>query len=70
MIKYKVYRQDTSLGNSYGGGSRIMLVEVDFSGWVRNSFDTVEQAVQACKEDEHSSLNYEELLILPTLYLN
>ena len=60
---YVVYE----LNNILGSEKHLSLERVDFKGWVRNAFDTEEEAIQALINDEKHYMPY---VILKEVYIN
>jgi hypothetical protein len=62
-IKYVVYELNNIMGNT----EHQSLSEITFDGYVRNSFDTEEEAIQALVDDESM---YVDFIILKQVHLN
>jgi hypothetical protein len=60
--KYSVYAFNPVMGSDI----HLALEEVEFKGWVYNSFDTEEEAIQALVKDEKQ---YTEYIILTKVYI-
>lgn len=70
MIQYTIYRLDENhLKESeslYRTEKRVCLIQVDLEGWDRNSFDSIEMALEYMKQQE---MYYTDYTILPNIYL-
>lgn len=55
--KYVVYELNRVMGSE----KHLALEKVEFKGWIGNSFDTEEEAIQALIDNEK---NYEDYVIL------
>lgn len=60
--KYVVYELNRVMGSE----KHLALEKLEFKGWVRNNFDTEEEAIQALINDEK---HYEDFVILKQVFL-
>lgn len=62
LNKYVVYELNRVMASE----KHLALEKVEFKGWVSNSFDTEEEAIQALINDDRQ---YEEYVILKQVYI-